>query len=425
METMEYPFGMIKESSRNFLFCKNADIDDVLYRLADALEARSEEILQANAEDLAAMQPDDPKYDRLRLDEGRIRQMAEGVRAVARMENRAGEVIERVDRPNGLRLLKTRVPFGVVGVIYEARPNVTTDVFALCFKSGNACILKGGKEAWHSNEKLADLIYEVLDAQPLLPEKLRTTRSFRPFLMMEPDRKATDALLNARGLVDVVIPRGSKGLIDYVRSYARVPVIETGAGVCHLYFHESGDVRKGADILVNAKTRRVSVCNALDCLLMDVRRLDDLPALCERLSLHQVVIEADEPAYRVLEGKYPDHLLQPATAESYGTEFLDYKLSIRTVVNLNEAVQHIEQYGSGHSECIVAEDQATCFYFMQRIDAACVYVNASTAFTDGGEFGMGAEFGISTQKLHARGPMGLKELTTYKWVIVGDGQTRP
>ena len=310
---------------------------------------------------------------------------------------------------------KVTVPFGVIGVIYEARPNVTFDVFSLCFKSGNACVLKGGSDADSSNRALVAIIHDVLAGQGIDPAVCT---------LLPPDREATTELLNAVGLVDLIIPRGSSSLINFVRDHARVPVIETGAGICHTYFDKDGDKEKGREIVNNAKTRRVSVCNALDCLIVHRDRLGDLPYLCGKLSGNHVVIYADEPAFAALSGHYPAALLQPAAADSFGTEFLDYKMAVRTVSSLDEALQHIARYSSKHSESIVSESTEAIRRFQQMVDAACVYANVSTAFTDGAQFGFGAEIGISTQKLHARGPMALPELTTYKYIIEGDGQIR-
>lgn len=317
--------------------------------------------------------------------------------------------------PSGLRLQKVSVPFGVVGVIYEARPNVSFDVFSLCLKSGNASILKGGSDADASNRAIVQLIHEVLEEFGIDSHVVE---------LLPSTREATEALLHAEGWVDLIIPRGSSNLIQYVRHEATVPVIETGAGICHTYFDKAGDLTKGTAIVNNAKTRRVSVCNAMDCLLLHRARLADLPALCAPLAESRVILYADEPAYQALEGNYPAELLQPATLESYGTEFLDYKMAIKTVNDVVEAVTHIYTYGSGHSECIVTEDKEAAAFFTRAVDAACVYVNAPTSFTDGAQFGLGAEIGISTQKLHARGPMGLREMTTYKWIVEGDGQVR-
>lgn len=391
-------------------------INATLNALADETERRIPELLSANAADLARMSPDDPKYDRLQLSEERIRSIASDLRKVATLPSPAGRILQETLRPNGLKLKKVAVPFGVVAVIYEARPNVTFDVFSLCLKSGNACVLKGGSDAKNSNRAIAQLIGDVLRKQGLNPHIIT---------LLPADRKATEYLLQARDYIDLLIPRGSAALIQYVRREATVPVIETGAGVCHTYFDAAGDLEKGKAIVCNAKTRRVSVCNALDCLLVHRHRLADLPALCAALGEKNVRLYSDPEAFRCLRGHYPDALLNPATEESYGTEFLSYALAIRTVGSLDEALRHIRRYGLKHSECIVTEDSAAAGRFLREVDAACVYANASTAFTDGGQFGLGAEIGISTQKLHARGPMGLEELCTYKWLILGNGQIRP
>lgn len=307
------------------------------------------------------------------------------------------------------------MPFGVIGIIYEARPNVSFDVAALCLKSGNACILKGGSDADCSNRAILHLIHEVLQRHSL-PKEVVT--------LLPATHEAAAALLHAEGLVDLIIPRGSSNLIRFVRENATIPVIETGAGICHTYFDEYGDLNKGRDIICNAKTRRVSVCNALDCLLLHASRLADLPALCAPLAEKRVTLYADAPAYAALQGAYPEELLQHSTPEHYGTEFLDYKMAIRTVATIDEALQQIRRYSSRHSECIITSCKAHADRFTREVDAACVYVNVPTSFTDGNEFGLGAEIGISTQKLHARGPMALEEITTYKWIIEGDGQIR-
>ena len=387
----------------------------ILRQVADALDAHLAEVLAANAEDLQRMDPANPKYDRLKLTADRVAAIANDMRNVASLPSPLGRVLQETVRPNGMVIKKISVPFGVIGVIYEARPNVTFDVFSLCFRSGNACVLKGGSDADSSNRALVKIIRSVLMEQGIDPAVCT---------LLPPEREATEELLNAVGWVDLIIPRGSGALIRFVRDHARVPVIETGAGICHTYFDQAGDVEKGRAIINNAKTRRVSVCNALDCLIVHRARLADLPALCERLAEHKVRIYADEEAFASLAGHYPEELLEQATAESYGTEFLDYKMSIRTVDSLAEALAHIARYSSKHSESIVSEDANAIRQFQRCVDAACVYANVSTAFTDGAQFGFGAEIGISTQKLHARGPMALPELTTYKYIIEGSGQIR-
>ena len=387
----------------------------ILRQVADALDAHQAEVLAANAEDLQRMDPANPKYDRLKLTADRVAAIANDMRNVASLPSPLGRVLQETVRPNGMVIKKISVPFGVIGVIYEARPNVTFDVFSLCFRSGNACVLKGGSDADSSNRALVEIIRSVLMEQGIDPAVCT---------LLPPEREATEELLNAVGWVDLIIPRGSGALIGFVRDHARVPVIETGAGICHTYFDQAGDVEKGRAIVNNAKTRRVSVCNALDCLIIHRARLADLPALCERLADHKVRIYADEEAFASLAGHYPEELLEHATAESYGTEFLDYKMSIRTVDSLEEALAHLARYSSKHSESIVSVDANAIRQFQRSVDAACVYANVSTAFTDGAQFGFGAEIGISTQKLHARGPMALPELTTYKYIFEGSGQIR-
>lgn len=387
----------------------------ILRLVADALEAHQEEVLEANAEDLQRMDPANPKYDRLKLTADRVEAIAHDMRNVSSLPSPLDRLLNETVRPNGMVIKKISVPFGVIGVIYEARPNVTFDVFSLCFRSGNACVLKGGSDADSSNRALVKIIRSVLMDQGVDPAACT---------LLPPEREATEELLNAVGLVDLIIPRGSGALIRFVRDHARVPVIETGAGICHTYFDQAGDVEKGRAIINNAKTRRVSVCNALDCLIVHRARLADLPSLCELLAAHHVRIYADEEAFAALSGYYPMDLLEVATAESYGTEFLDYKMSIRTVGSLEEALAHIARYSSKHSESIISEDEQVIRQFQRCVDAACVYANVSTAFTDGAQFGFGAEIGISTQKLHARGPMALPELTTYKYIIEGSGQIR-
>ncbi|MGN0885019.1 MAG: glutamate-5-semialdehyde dehydrogenase [Candidatus Spyradosoma sp.] len=383
--------------------------------VADAVEARAETVLAANAEDCARMSRDDPKYDRLLLTRERLAAIAEDMRRVAALPSPLGKVIYEDVRPNGLRIRRWTVPVGVIGVIYEARPNVTLDVFSLCLKSGNVCLLKGSRDAEATNAALAGIVRETLE---------RSGVPAAACALLPTPREATFALLHAVGRVDLAIPRGSRALIDFVRENARVPVIETGAGICHAYFDASGDVAKGREIVFNAKTRRVGVCNALDCLLVHAARVADLPELCGKLAEKNVEIFADETAFAALAGTYPERLLRRATPESFGTEFLDYKMSVRVVASIDEALAHVARFGSRHSEAIVAEDPAAIARFQREADAACVYANASTAFTDGGQFGFGAEIGISTQKLHARGPMGLEALTTYKYLIDGTGQVR-
>ena len=403
------------EATISLQMISDSQVSDVLLEVASGLRAATDDILAANALDLARMDPGNPKYDRLKLTPERIDGIASDMENVAGLPSPLGKVLSETVRPNGMTICKVTVPFGVVGVIYEARPNVTADVFSLCFRSGNVCVLKGGSDADDSSRAIVSVIHKVLARQGI---------DTAVCTLLPADREATAELLGAVGLVDVIIPRGSSALINYVRENARIPVIETGAGICHTYFDKAGDVVKGAAIVNNAKTRRVSVCNALDCLVIHEERLGDLPAICSDLSASNVIIYADEQAYAALEGNYPSELLQHAADDSFGTEFLDYKMSIRTVNSLEAALKHIAAYSSKHSECIVSEDPEAVGMFQKMVDAACVYANVSTAFTDGAQFGFGAEIGISTQKLHARGPMALPELTTYKYLIAGDGQVR-
>ena len=373
-------FAAVQVASRELALLNDNVINQILNAVADAAIAETPFILSENEKDLARMDKNDPKYDRLKLTEERLKGIAADTRNVATLPSPLGKVLKESVRPNGMKLTKVSVPFGVIGIIYEARPNHK--------------VLKKFKINPH--------IVELLPA----------------------DREATAALLNAVGYVDLIIPRGSSSLIHFVRENARIPVIETGAGICHTYFDEFGDTNKGADIIHNAKTRRVSVCNALDCTIIHEKRLADLPLICEKLKDSHVIIYADPQAYQALEGRYPAELLEHAKAESFGTEFLDYKMAVKTVKSFEDALGHIQENSSKHSECIVTENGERAALFTRIVDAACVYTNVSTAFTDGAQFGLGAEIGISTQKLHARGPMGLEEITSYKWVIEGDGQTR-
>ena len=388
--------------------------NEILNAVADAIVANQSRILDANSQDLAKMSKDNPLYDRLQLTESRLEGIASDMRNVATLPSPLGHITKQKTLPNGLRLCRVSVPFGVIGMIYEARPNVTFDVFSLCFKSGNACVLKGGKDADCSNREEVALIHEILEKYGVSKDVVA---------LLPATHEATGEMLNAVGYVDLCIPRGGRKLIDFVRDTARIPVIETGAGVVNTYFDAEGDIEMGKAIINNAKTRRVSVCNALDCLLIHESRLADLPALCEKMAEKQVIIYADEQAYAALDSKYP--LLEHATDDSFGTEFMDYKLAIKTVASLDEALEHIDHNGSGHSEAIITMNEQTARKFQTHVDAACVYWNAPTSFTDGAQFGLGAEIGISTQKLGPRGPMALEEITTYKWLIEGEGQIRP
>jgi len=405
----------VQKASRSLNLVSGNTINLVLLAVAEEAVAKTELILAENARDLSAMDSNNPMYDRLLLTKERIEGIAEDIRSVALLPSPVGKTLMESLRPNGMKITKITVPFGVVGIIYEARPNVSFDVFSLCLKSGNACVLKGGTDAYNSNQAIVDVIQSVLEKSGL--DKNIIT-------LLPAGRESTAELLNATGYVDVIIPRGGKSLIDFVRDNSKVPVIETGAGICHTYFDEFGDVEKGAEIIFNAKTRRVSVCNSLDCLVIHEKQLRNLPLLCAKLAEKNVIIYADVKAYTFLNGKYPKSLLEKTNEDSYGTEFLDYKMSVKTVESIDEAIEHISTYSSRHSECIVSENKENTAIFDTMIDAACVYTNVSTAFTDGGQFGLGAEIGISTQKLHARGPMGLEELCSYKWIVKGDGQVR-
>ena len=413
-------FERTKRASKTLALLSDEQRNEILLAVADAIIAQKERILKANAEDLAKMEKSNPLYDRLQLTDSRLEGIAGDMRNVATLPSPLGHVTKQKTLPNGLRLCRVSVPFGVIGMIYEARPNVTFDVFSLCFKSGNACVLKGGKDADCSNREEVALIHEVLEKYSVSTDVVA---------LLPATHEATGEMLNAVGYIDLCIPRGGRKLIDFVRDTARVPVIETGAGVVNTYFDKDGDLEKGKAIVNNAKTRRVSVCNALDCLLVHESRLNDLPAIVEPLWEKNVIIYADDKAFAAVANSalYTLHstLLQHATSESFGTEFMDYKMAIRTVASLEEALAHIDQYGSGHSESIVTENEATARQFQQMVDAACVYWNAPTSFTDGAQFGLGAEIGISTQKLGPRGPMALEEICTYKWLIEGEGQTRP
>ena len=407
-------FEKVKRASKSLALLSDAQRNDILNAVADAIINSQERILEANAQDLAKMSKENPLYDRLQLTESRLEGIAADMRNVATLPSPLGHITKQKTLPNGLCLCRVSVPFGVIGMIYEARPNVTFDVFSLCFKSGNACVLKGGKDADCSNREEVALIHEILEKYGVSKDVVA---------LLPATHEATGEMLNAVGYVDLCIPRGGRKLIDFVRDTARIPVIETGAGVVNTYFDKDGDLEMGKAIINNAKTRRVSVCNALDCLLVHQDRLGDLYDLVSPMAEKSVIIYADEKAYAALDGKYP--LLEHATEESFGTEFMDYKLAIKTVASLDEALDHIDENGSGHSEAIITKNEVTARQFQAHVDAACVYWNAPTSFTDGAQFGLGAEIGISTQKLGPRGPMALEEICTYKWLIEGEGQTRP
>ncbi len=403
-------------ASRRLNLLEAETVKKVLLDLATEARENCDFILSENKKDLERMDAADPKYDRLKLTKARIVGIASDIENVAGLPNPVGRVLMETVRPNGMKITKVTVPFGVIGIIYEARPNVTFDVFALCLKSGNACVLKGGSDAFDSNTAIVSVIRKVLKKWNI-DENTVT--------LLPAGREETHEMLHAHGYIDLIIPRGSQSLIDFIRENSRIPVIETGAGICHTYFDKFGNVEKGAEIIFNAKTRRPSVCNALDCLVVHESRLSDLPQLAEKLAREKVIIYADEFALSKLKGKYPAELLFPATEESFGTEFLSLKMAVKTVDCIYDAIEHINKCGSKHSEAIISEDQGRIEKFRKMVDAAAVYSNASTAFTDGAQFGLGAEIGISTQKLHARGPMALEELTSYKWIVEGDGQVRP
>lgn len=404
-------FRKTKDASLYLAQLSDADKSAVLHAVADAIKHDTDTLLEDNAADLSRMEKSNPLYDRLLLTPSRLNNIASDMRHVACLPSPLGHITCERTLDNGLHLRRVSVPFGVIGVIYEARPNVTFDVFALCLKSGNACILKGGKDADDSNKAAVRLIKDVLEKHGISPDIIN---------LMPATHEATHEMLNAVGYVDLCIPRGGKRLIEFVRDNARIPVIETGAGVVHAYFDKYGDLEMGKAIVNNAKTRRVSVCNALDCLLIHKDRLPDLKALCQPMA-GRVTIYADKRAAEMLDDAI---LCADDDKDVYGREWMDYKMSVKTVDTIEDALSHIRRYSSGHSECIITDDEASAELFRQHVDAACVYVNAPTSFTDGAQFGLGAEIGISTQKLGPRGPMGLNEMTTYKWLIDGHGQTR-
>jgi glutamate-5-semialdehyde dehydrogenase len=408
-------FKKVLHSSRSLKTSGKEAIDLTLRNLAVAIIESELYLLAENRKDLERMDNSDPRYDRLMLTPDRIREIASDIKSISALPDPIGRIITENTRPNGLVISKISVPFGVVGVIFESRPNVILDVFSLCLKSRNGCILKGGSDAAASNEAIVKVIKSVLLSTGIDPDIVS---------LLPNGRSEVGQLLKAREYIDLLIPRGGRGLIDFVRKNAMVPVIETGAGICHTYFDKSGDREKGRTIVHNAKTRRVSVCNALDCLIIHSDRLRDLPYILELCAGSGVTVYADGKSYRSLKGKYPGQLLLPAGKDSFGTEFLSYRMAVKTVGSIDGALAHIERYGSKHSEAIISENTDNINLFRQLVDASSVYSNASTAFTDGAQFGLGAEIGISTQKLHARGPMALEELTTYKWIIEGEGQIR-
>lgn len=415
MINLSKAFLSVKDASIELPFIEHSIKQKILLDLAKRIIENKESILKNNEEDLKKLDKQDPKYDRLLLNDSRLNAMSEALEKIAQFDSPIWKTIEQYTLANGLKFQKKTVPLGVVGIIYESRPNVTLEAFALCFMSSNACVLKGGSEAKNSNEIFVRLAHASLE-QFLAPKTC--------VFLMPHDRETVKTLLQAKGIVDVIIPRGSQALIDFVKQNSEIPIIETGAGVVHTYFDSSADREKGKRIITNAKTRRVSVCNALDCLLIHQERLSDLPFLVSDLKAKGVVLLVDDSAYSVLHSSYPEQLLFKAQPSDYGKEFLSLKLAIKTVVDLSDALKHIRHYSSQHSEAIIAEDEKVVLQFFERVDAAVVYSNASTAFTDGGEFGMGGEIGISTQKLHVRGPFSLQHLVSTKWLVEGDGQVR-
>ncbi len=409
-------FITAKKATRALTLISDAQRDEILLAVADAIKANESKLLEANEDDLSRMDKSNPIYDRLMLTQKRLEDIANDMRHVAQLPSPLGKTLKEKTLENGLYLRRISVPFGVIGIVYESRPNVTFDVFSLCLKSGNVCVLKGSKDADSSNRAIIALIHQVLADKGIDTGIVQ---------LLPATHEAAGEMLNAVGYVDVCIPRGSRRLIDFVRDNAKIPVIETGAGVVHAYFDKDGDMEKGKRIINNAKTRRVSVCNALDCLIIHKDRIADLPELVAPLAASNVKIYADQASQSILSNSdYPQELVEQAREHHYGTEFMDYAMAIRTVGSLDEAIEHITENGSGHSECIITENKEAAQTFEKQVDAACVYVNAPTSFTDGAQFGLGAEIGISTQKLGPRGPMALEEMTTYKWLIEGNGQIR-
>lgn len=404
-----------KKVSNGLIDLKEETVNQLLLSLSDSIKHRSLFLLEENKKDLNRMDIQSPKYDRLKLTEERLRIISSDLRHIATLASPLGKILEEHNLKNGLSLTKISVPFGVIGVIYESRPNVTIDVFALCLKSANCCVLKGGADAKFSNLAIISLIDEILKSYGVPKEAIT---------LLPSTREATKRLLNAVNQIDLIIPRGSRELVAFVRENARVPIIETGAGIVHTYVDAPVDLLMARDVIFNAKCRRVNVCNALDTLIIHEAHLPFLMDLVTPLEKRKVVLYADIRAFKALNDTYPSELLREAKEKDFGYEFLDYKLSVKTVTSLKEALDHIALYSSKHSEAILSKSEANIALFLSRVDAAVIYVNASTAFTDGAEFGLGAEIGISTQKLHARGPMGLNELTTYKWQARGQGQIR-
>lgn len=415
--TLENTFKRVKQASTELGLLSDDRRNHLLLRIADTIDQQTPALLEANAKDLSRMDPANPLYDRLQLTEARLSDIAASMRQVAALPSPLGRELKHTVLENGLDIRRVSVPYGVIGVVYEARPNVTFDVFALCLKSGNACILKCGKDAIDSSLAAVELMQRVLSEEGVSTDIVA---------LLPPTHEATGEMLQAVSYIDLCIPRGSKRLISFVRDTAKVPVIETGAGVVHCYFDSEGDLEVGRAVVENAKTRRPSVCNALDTLIINAERLGDLGNLVSPLADHDVLLHADAKAYQALTGQYPSNLLVEANSEeTWQTEWMSLQMGVRVVDSLDEALGHIATFGSGHSESIITENADKARRFQTMVDAACVYVNTPTSFTDGGQFGLGAEIGISTQKLGARGPMGLEEMTTYKWLIEGHGQVRP
>jgi len=413
---LENTLKKVKSASQELLLKEDKNINHVLVTLANSLIKHSGKILKANAKDLKTIDKNDSIYDRVLLDESRIKDMAKSLKIIAKYKSPTNQILEKKKLENGLKLEKVSVPLGVIGAIFEARPNVIIDIFALCLKSQNSCVLKGGSQAVNSYKELIDLIHESLKKNGFKKEVA---------VLLPNDRKITNELFKADEYLDLIIPRGSQKLIEYVRENSKIPVIETGAGVVHTFMDETANVKMTEDIIYNAKTNRPSVCNALDTLLVHEKRLKDLSKVCgKKLIESGVEIFACSKSFYELKNTYPKSLLKKAKKEHFGKEYLGMQMSVKVVKNLDEVIEHINLFSSKHSEAIITKNKKNADKFLKQIDAAAVYVNTSTRFTDGEVFGLGAEIGISTQKLHARGPMGIKELTSYKWKIVGSGQIR-
>ncbi|XOU94696.1 MAG: glutamate-5-semialdehyde dehydrogenase [Candidatus Kerfeldbacteria bacterium] len=408
----------IKLISRNFSIISTGKKNKILVDLAKEINKNKKIILKANTKDLAKFSAKHPLYDRLLLTEERIEGIVASIKSVVKLTDPIGQVLDKRVLKNKIKVSRVRVPFGVIGVIYESRPNVTIEVASLCIKTGNTVILRGGSDAANTNEVLVKLIQKTLVKNKLSKDIV--------YLASSKDRSAVSDMMAMDDLIDVIIPRGGKGLINFVRENSLVPVIETGAGVCHTYVESTADINRAVEIIFNAKTQRPSVCNALDTVVVDKKILNKLlPKLAKRLQDKKVVIKADAQSFAILQKYYSKNLLKRSTSKDYGKEFMSLTMAIKTVKDFNEALNFVQANTSGHSEAILSKNKKYIETFLGIVDAAAVYANTSTRYTDGFEFGLGAEIGISTQKLHARGPMGLEALTSYKWVIVGQGQVRP